>query len=159
MPPRDEAAVLDLVATNRKAFHDYFILEKFEAGLVLKGTEVKSLREKHCQLKDSYARVDPRGNMELLNFHISPYEQGNRYNVDPTRSRRLLLHKKEIAKLGVTQQVKGMSIVPLRVYFRNGRAKIELGVGKGKVEHDKRADIKKRDLDREARQAFKSRQR
>jgi SsrA-binding protein len=159
MPPKDEAAPIDLVATNRKAFHDYFILDKFEAGLVLKGTEVKSLREKHCQLKDAYARVDPRGNMELLNFHINPYEMGNRYNVDPTRSRRLLLHKREIAKLGEQQQVKGMTIVPLRVYFKGGRAKIELGVGKGKVEHDKRADIKKRDQDREARQALKSRQR
>jgi SsrA-binding protein len=159
MPARDEAAPIDLIATNRKAFHEYFISDKYEAGLVLKGTEVKSLREKHCQLKDAYARVDGRGNMELLNFHISPYEQGNRYNVDPTRSRRLLLHKKEIAKLHLLQQVKGNTIVPLRVYFREGRAKIELGVGKGKVEHDKRADLKKRDADREARQAFKSRQR
>jgi SsrA-binding protein len=159
MPPLDEAAAIELVATNRKAFHDYFILEKYEAGIVLKGTEVKSLREKHCQLKDSYARVDPRGNMELLNFHISPYEMGNRYNVDPTRSRRLLLHKKEIGKLLAQQQVKGMTIVPLRVYFRGGRAKMELGVGKGKVEYDKRADLKKKDADREARQALKSRQR
>lgn len=159
MPPRDEAAPLELVATNRKAFHDYFILEKYEAGIVLKGTEVKSLREKHCQLKDSYARVDARGNMELMNFHINPYENGNRYNVDSTRSRRLLLHQKEIDKLGSLQQIKGHSIVPLRVYFRQGRAKIELGVGKGKVEHDKREDIKKRDQDREARQALKSKQR
>ena len=159
MPPQDEAAPLELVATNRKAFHDYFILEKFEAGIVLKGTEVKSLREKHCQMKDAYARVDPRGNMELLNFHISAYEQGNRYNVDPTRSRRLLLHKKEIGKLLEQQQVKGMTIVPLRVYFKGGRAKMELGVGKGKVEYDKRADLKKKDQDREARQALKSRQR
>lgn len=159
MPPRDEAAPIELVATNRKAFHDYFILEKYEAGMVLKGTEVKSLREKHCQMKDSYARVDPRGNMELLNFHINPYLQGNRYNVDPTRSRRLLLHKREIGKLQAHTQVKGMTIVPLRVYFRDGRAKMELGVGKGKVEYDKRADLKKKDQDREARQALKSRQR
>lgn len=159
MPPKDEAAPIELVATNRKAFHDFFILDKYEAGIVLKGTEVKSLREKHCQLKDSYARVDPRGNMELLNFHINPYEMGNRYNVDPTRSRRLLLHKKEIAKLLEQQQIKGNTIVPLRVYFRGGRAKMELGVGKGKVEYDKRADLKKRDQDREARQALKSRQR
>lgn len=159
MPPPNEAAPIDLVATNRKAFHDYFILEKYEAGIVLKGTEVKSLREKHCQLKDSYARVDPRGNMELLNFHISPYEMGNRYNVDPTRSRRLLLHKKEIAKLLAQQQIKGMTIVPLRVYFKDGLAKMELGVGKGKVEYDKRATLKKKDQDREARQALKSRQR
>jgi SsrA-binding protein len=159
MPPRDEAAPVELVATNRKAFHDYFILDKFEAGIVLKGTEVKSLREKHCQMKDSYARVDPRGNMELLNFHISPYEMGNRYNVDPTRSRRLLLHKREIGKLLEQQQIKGMTIVPLRVYFKGGRAKMELGVGKGKVEYDKRADLKKKDQDREARQALKGRQR
>jgi SsrA-binding protein len=159
MPPKDEAAPLELVATNRKAFHDYFISEKVEAGIVLKGTEVKSLREKHCQMKDCYARVDPRGNMELLNFHISPYEMGNRYNVDPTRSRRLLLHKREIAKLQNAQQIKGNTIVPLRVYFRNGKAKMELGIGKGKVEHDKRADLRKKDAEREARQAFKSRQR
>lgn len=159
MRVKDEAASLELVATNRKAFHDYFILEKIEAGLVLKGTEVKSLREKHCQLKDSHARIDTRGNMELMNFHISPYEMGNRYNQDPTRSRRLLLHRREIAKLAAKIAIKGMALVPLRVYFLKGRAKIELGLGKGKVEYDKRADIKKRDLDREAHQAFKSRQR
>ena len=159
MPLKDEAASLELVATNRKAFHDYFILEKVEAGLVLKGTEVKSLRAKRCQLKDSHARIDPSGSMELMNFHISHYEMGNRYNQDPTRTRRLLLHRREIDKLAEKVAIKGMTLVPLRVYFRKGRAKIELGLGKGKVEYDKRADLKKKDLDREARQAFKSRQR
>ena len=159
MPPKDEAAPLELVATNRKAFHDYFILEKVEAGLVLKGTEVKSLRAARCQLKDSYARLDSQGNMTLLNFHISPYEMGNRYNVDPTRTRRLLLSKKEIHYFDEKIQVKGLTLVPLRIYFRKGRAKVELGLGKGKVEHDKRADIKKRDADREAHQAMKARQR
>lgn len=126
---------------------------------MLKGTEVKSLRGKHCQLKDSHARIDTRGNMELMNFHISPYEMGNRYNQDPTRSRRLLLHRKEIDKLASKIAIKGMTLVPLRVYFVKGRAKMELGLGKGKLEHDKRQDIKKRDADREAHQALKARQR
>ncbi len=159
MPAPDEAATLELVATNRKAFHDYFISDKVEAGLVLKGTEVKSLRAKRCNLKDSHARIDPKGNMELMNFHISPYEMGNRYNVDPTRSRRLLLHKREIDKMAAKVAIKGMTLVPLRVYFRKGRAKVELGLGKGKAEHDKRESIKKRDTDRELRQAMKARQR
>jgi SsrA-binding protein len=157
MPVKDEAAALELVATNRKAFHDYFIVEKVEAGLVLKGTEVKSLRSKRCQLKDSHARIDGKGNMELMNFHISPYEMGNRYNQDPTRSRRLLLHRKEIDKLASKVAVKGMALVPLRVYFRKGRAKIELGLGKGKAEYDKREDLKARAENREAQQAFKAR--
>ncbi|MES2200989.1 MAG: SsrA-binding protein SmpB [candidate division FCPU426 bacterium] len=159
MPAPDEAATLELVATNRKAFHDYFISDKVEAGLVLKGTEVKSLRAKRCNLKDSHARIDPKGNMELMNFHISPYEMGNRYNVDPTRSRRLLLHKREIDKMAAKVAIKGMTLVPLRVYFRKGRAKVELGLGKGKAGHDKRESIKKRDTDRELRQAMKARQR
>jgi SsrA-binding protein len=155
--PKDEAAAVELVATNRAAFHDYFILEKVEAGLVLKGTEVKSLRAKHCQLKDSHARVDRLGNMELMNFHISPYEMGNRYNGDPTRTRRLLLHKREILKLAQAVAVKGMTLVPLRVYFRKGRAKVELGLAKGKQEHDKRQSIKERDANREIRREMHSR--
>jgi SsrA-binding protein len=157
--PKDEAAPIELIASNRAATHNYFITDKFEAGLVLKGTEVKSLRAKHCQIKDSYARVDGQGNLEILNFHINPYEQGNRYNPDPDRSRRLLVHRREIAKLENAIRLKGLTIVPLRVYFKGSYAKMELGLGKGKAEYDKRATIKERDQNREARQALKGRQR
>ena len=157
--PKDEAAAIELIATNRVAFHDYFILDKYEAGLVLKGTEVKSLRAKHCQLKDSHARVDRLGNMELMNFHISPYEMGNRYNGDPTRTRRLLLHKREIGKLAQAIATKGMTVVPLRVYFKGGRAKVELGLAKGKQDHDKRQSIKEREADREISRELRSRNR
>jgi SsrA-binding protein len=157
--PKDEAAPILLIASNKAATHNYFITDKFEAGLVLKGTEVKSLRAKHCQIKDSYARVDGQGNLEILNFHINPYEQGNRYNPDPDRSRRLLVHRREIVKLENAIRLKGLTIVPLRVYFKGHYAKMELGLGKGKAEYDKRATIKERDQDREARQALKGRQR
>ncbi len=157
--PKGEEAPIVLVATNKVATHNYFITDRFEAGLVLKGTEVKSLRAKHCQIKDSYARVDGQGNLEIINFHINPYEQGNRYNPDPDRSRRLLVHKREAAKLEAAVRLKGLTIVPLRVYFKGSYAKMELGLGKGKAEYDKRATIKERDQNREARQALKGRQR
>lgn len=152
---KDEAAAVELVATNRRAFHEYFILEKVEAGLVLKGTEVKSLRAKHCQLKDAHARIDRAGNMELLNFHINPYEQGNRYNMVPDRTRRLLLHKRQIVKLGQALARDGVTLVPLRVYFLKGRAKIELGVAKGKQAYDKRETLRKKDADREMERALR----
>ncbi|HTB22635.1 MAG TPA: SsrA-binding protein SmpB [bacterium] len=151
MPDKDPAAPLELVASNRAAFHDYFILETHEAGLALKGTEVKSLRAKHCRLKDAHARVDRLGNMELLNFHINPYEYGNRYNTDPTRSRRLLMHKHQIAKLAMAIATKGVTLVPLRVYFKRGRAKVELGLAKGKQAHDKRDTLKAKEADRDIR--------
>jgi len=159
MTDKDPDANFELVATNRVAFHEYFIIDKIEAGLVLKGTEVKSLRAKHCQLKDAHARVDRAGNMELLNFHINPYEMGNRYNTDPTRTRRLLLHKKEIAKLGQALATKGVTLVPLRVYFKKGRAKLELGVGKGKQAHDKRATLRQREDEREISRELRNRNR
>jgi SsrA-binding protein len=159
MTDKDPDANFELVATNRVAFHEYFIIDKIEAGLVLKGTEVKSLRAKHCQLKDAHARVDRAGNMELLNFHINPYEMGNRYNTDPTRTRRLLLHKKEIAKLGMALATKGVTLVPLRVYFKKGRAKLELGVGKGKQDHDKRATLRQREDEREISRELRNRNR
>jgi SsrA-binding protein len=152
-------ANFELVATNRVAFHDYFILDKFEAGIVLKGTEVKSLRAKHCQLKDAHARVDRAGNMELMNFHINPYEMGNRYNGDPTRTRRLLLHKKEIGKMAQALATKGMTIVPLRVYFKKGKAKVELGMAKGKQTHDKRQSLREKEADREVTRALRDRTR
>jgi SsrA-binding protein len=151
MPDKDPAAPLEVVITNRAAFHEYFILETHEAGLVLKGTEVKSLRARHCQLKDAHARVDRLGNLELLNFHINPYEHGNRYNGDPTRTRRLLMHKRQIYKLAQALATKGVSLVPLRVYFKRGRAKVELGLGKGKQAHDKRDTLRKREADLEVR--------
>ncbi|WP_455379038.1 SsrA-binding protein SmpB [Petrachloros mirabilis] len=145
------------VATNRKAFHDYFIEEKFEAGIVLQGTEVKSLREGRVNLQDSYATVR-EGEVFLHNCHISPYSHGSIMNHDPTRVRKLLLHKKEINKLmGKTQQ-KGLTLIPLRIYFSGrGHAKVELGLAKGKKLYDRREAIKAREAGREVERAIKSR--
>jgi SsrA-binding protein len=159
MSEKDPAAALELVATNRSAFHDYFILETYEAGLVLKGTEVKSLRAKHCQMKDAHARVDRAGNMELMNLHISPYEMGNRYNGDPTRTRRLLLHQRQIDKLAAAIATKGVTLVPLRIYFKKGRAKVELGLAKGKQDHDKRQTLREKEADREITRELRDRTR
>jgi len=146
-----------VVATNRKAYHDYFIEEKFEAGMVLKGTEVKSLRDRRVNLQDSYASVK-EGEVFLHHCHISPYSHGNLMNHDPIRTRKLLLHRKEINKLlGKTQQ-KGLTLIPLRIYFSaRGRAKIELGLAKGKKQHDRRASIKAREAGREVERAMKER--
>src|SRR5215216_6302677 len=139
-----------LVATNRKAFHNYAIEDKFEAGIVLKGTEVKSLRDGKVQLRDSYASVDQRGEVFLHHCHISPYSHGNLMNHDPDRPRKLLLHRKEINKLlGKTLQ-KGLTLVPLRIYFSpGGKAKVELGLAKGKKQYDRRESIKTREAGRE----------
>lgn len=147
-----------VVATNRKAFHDYFIEDRFEAGIVLKGTEVKSLREGRVNLQDSYASVDG-GNVVLHHCHISPYSHGNVMNHDPLRPRRLLLHRKEINKLvGKTQQ-KGLTLVPLRLYFSpRGHAKVELGLAKGKKQYDRRDTIKAREAGREVERAIKEKQ-
>jgi SsrA-binding protein len=146
-----------VVATNRKAFHDYEITDKFEAGIVLKGTEVKSLREGRVNLKDSYAAVNSRGEAMLHNCHISPYSHGNIMNHDPLRPRKLLLHRKEINKLmGQTQQ-KGLTLVPLRIYFTpRGHAKVELALARGKKHHDRRESIKEREAGREMERAMKS---
>lgn len=120
------------IARNKKASHDYFIEETIEAGIVLQGTEIKSIRAGRVQMKDAHARIDPHGEVQLINMHISPYEQGNRFNHDPTRTRKLLLHRKEIDRLlGLTQQ-KGYALVPLKMYIKNGFAKVLLGLGKGK---------------------------
>jgi SsrA-binding protein len=145
-----------VIATNKKAFHLYFILEKLEAGVCLVGTEVKSIREGRINLKDSYAVVRG-GEPLLLNCHISPYSHGNRENHDPTRSRRLLLHHKEIRKLIGKTQEKGLTLVPLRVYLKRGRVKVELGVAKGKKLFDKRETERRREADRETRAAIKQR--
>jgi SsrA-binding protein len=145
-----------LFATNKKAFHDYFILEKLEAGIVLVGTEVKSIREARINLKDSYAMIR-QGEPFLLNCHISPYSHGNRQNHDPTRTRKLLLHEKEIRKLIGKTQEKGLTVVPLRVYLRRGKIKVELGVARGKKLHDKRETERRKELDQEARAAMRQR--
>lgn len=144
-----------VVATNRKAFHDYAIEERMEAGIVLLGTEVKSLREGRINLRDSFASVD-KGVVRLHNCHISPYSHGNMMNHDPLRPRKLLLHKKEIQKLiGRTQQ-KGLTLVPLRIYFSpRGHAKVELALAKGKKEYDRRETIKTREAGREMERAMK----
>jgi len=144
-----------LLATNRKAYHEYFILDKLEAGLVLMGTEVKSIREARINLKESYAAVKG-GEAFLFDCHISPYSHGNRENHEPTRTRKLLLHRQEIKKLIGKTQEKGLTLVPLRVYLRRGKIKLELGVARGKKLYDKRETERKKDSDREARAAVKS---
>ncbi len=145
-----------LVASNRKAFHDYFIMDKFEAGMVLAGTEVKSIREGRINLKDSYAAIKD-GEAFLFNCHISPYSHGNRENHEPTRARKLLLHRQEIRKLIGKTQEKGLTLVPLRVYLTRGRVKIELGVARGKKDYDKRETERRKEVDRETRAAMKTR--
>jgi SsrA-binding protein len=144
------------VANNKKAFHDYFILEKLEAGISLWGTEVKSIREGRINLKDSYAMIK-RGEPYLLNCHISPYSHGNRENHEPTRERKLLLHHKEIRKLIGKSQEKGLTLVPLRVYLKRGRFKVELGVARGKKVYDKRETERRKEADREAQAAMRRR--
>lgn len=140
-----------VLASNRKARHDYFIEDTLEAGIVLTGTEVKSIRQGKLNLKDSYALVEG-GEVYLLNMHISPYEQGNIYNTDPVRKRKLLLHKREITKLiGLIQQ-KGYSLIPLSVYLKKGKVKIELSVAIGKKNYDKRHEIAKKDAERRMKQ-------
>ncbi|TYR80060.1 SsrA-binding protein SmpB [Priestia megaterium] len=146
-----------LVAQNKKARHDYFIEETYETGIVLQGTEIKSIRNGRVNLKDSFARVQ-NGEVFLHNMHISPYEQGNRYNHEPLRTRKLLLHKNEINKLiGYTKET-GYSLVPLKVYLKNGFAKVLLGLGKGKKKYDKREDLKRKEAKRDIERAFRDRQ-
>ena len=145
------------VAQNKKAYHDYFIEETYEAGIVLQGTEIKSIRASRLNLKDAHARIQ-NGEVYLYNMHISPYEQGNRYNHDPLRVRKLLLHKREISKLiGITKET-GYTLVPLKVYLKNGFAKVLIGVGKGKKQYDKREDLKKKEAKRDIERAFRDRQ-
>jgi SsrA-binding protein len=145
-----------IICNNKKAFHDFFIEEKLEAGMVLTGTEVKSLRMGKANLNDSFALVR-NGEAFLNNLHISPYDFGNRENHDPDRMRKLLLHKKEITKLFSKIREQGYSLVPLRLYFKNGMVKVEMGLAKGKKLYDKREDLKKKDQKREMAQVFKER--
>ncbi|MCQ2082485.1 MAG: SsrA-binding protein SmpB [Lachnospiraceae bacterium] len=143
-----------LVANNKKAYHEYFIEEKYEAGLVLHGTEVKSLRMGKCSIKEAFIRVDG-GEVYVYGMNISPYEKGNIFNKDPLRVRKLLLHNSEIRKLIGSSSEQGYTIVPLQVYFKDGRAKIEIGLAKGKKLYDKRADKAKKDISREVEKDFK----
>ncbi len=145
------------VAQNKKAYHDYFVEETFETGIVLQGTEIKSIRAGRVNLKDSYARVQ-NGEVFLYGMHVSPYEQGNRYNHDPLRERKLLLHRREINKLiGETKEA-GYALVPLKIYLKNGYAKVLLGLARGKKNYDKREDLKKKEAKREIERAFRDRQ-
>lgn len=147
---------MKLVANNKKAYHDYFIEEKYEAGLVLHGTEVKSLRMGKCSIKEAFIRIE-KGEVYIYGMHVSPYEKGNIFNKDPLRPKKLLLHKQEIRKLIGSSAEKGYTLVPLQVYFSNGRAKIEIGLAKGKKLYDKRQDIAKKDQKREAEKEMKIR--
>ncbi len=139
---------IKIAAQNRKARHDYFIEDTYECGIVLQGTEVKSIRKGSLNLKDSYAQVK-KGELYLYGMHVSPYEQGNIYNHDPFRTRKLLAHAREIRKLNALSQADGYSLIPLSVYFKDGKVKVELAVAKGKKLYDKRASIAERDADRD----------
>ncbi len=143
-----------LIANNKKAYHDFFILEKFEAGVVLCGTEVKSLRAGHCSIKEAYVRIE-NGEVFVFGMHINPYEKGNIFNKDPLRPKKLLMHKKEINKLIGQIGEQGVTIVPLKVYFKGSLVKMEIGLAKGKKLYDKRRDIAKKDQRREAQREFK----
>lgn len=146
-----------ILAKNKKAFHEYEILERFEAGIVLAGTEVRSLRDNNCQLTDSFALVRD-GEMWLHNLHIPPFKQGNYNNQDPDRKRKLLLHKKQIRELQKATQEKGMAVVPLKIYFAsNSLVKVEIALARGKKLYDKRATMAERDSKREIQRALKSR--
>ena len=146
-----------LIANNKKAYHDYFILEKYEAGLVLHGTEVKSLRMGKCSIKEAFIRVED-GEMYIYGMHISPYEQGNIFNHDPLRARKLLMHKIEIVKLSSKIKEKGFTLVPLKVYFSKGRAKVALGLATGKKNYDKRQALAEKVAKRDVERALKERQ-
>lgn len=144
-----------VLAQNKKASHDYFIEKTYEAGMVLQGTEIKSIRAGRVQLKDSFVLIR-NGEAWISNMHISPYEQGNRFNHDPLRRRKLLLHKKEIAELAGAVQRDGYTIVPLKIYIKDGYAKLLIGLGKGKKKYDKRADERKKEAKREMEGALKA---
>lgn len=145
-----------LIANNKKAFHDYFIEEQYECGIVLVGTEVKSLRMGKCSIKEAWVRID-KGELWIMGMNISPYEKGNIFNVDPMRVRKLLVHRSEINKLDARVAREGYTLVPLDVYFSKGRAKVKIGLAKGKKNYDKRETIAKKDRAREAERDFKVR--
>ena len=147
-----------IVANNKKARHDYFIEEVYEVGIVLTGTEIKSIRAGRCSIKESYCKIDKNGEVFIHGMHISPYEQGNRYNVEPLRDRKLLMHKRQISKLIGTLKTSGLTLVPLNVYLNeDGRCKLEIGLARGKKNYDKRDTIAKKDEDRKIDRAIKDR--
>lgn len=156
MPTEDEQDGHKIIARNKRARHDYQILDTWEAGIVLTGTEVKSLRDGKANLTDSFGILKD-GELFLLNLHISPYEQGNRFNHEPTRTRKLLMHRKEIRKLIGAVERQGLTLVPLDLYFKRGVAKLTLALGKGKKLHDKRADERKREDQRDMARAVRAR--
>ena len=143
-----------LIANNKKAYHDYFIEDKYEAGIVLVGTEVKSIRMGRCSIKEAFIRVD-NGEVYIYNMHISPYEKGNIFNKDPLRVRKLLLHKHQINRIAGQVAQKGYTLVPLRIYLKRSLVKVEIGLARGKKLHDKRQDIAKKDQRREAERNFR----
>lgn len=144
----------DVVVRNRKARHEYHVLETLEAGIVLQGTEVKSLRDGRANLQDAFARID-HGELWLFGMHISPYEQGNRFNHDPVRPRKLLIRKQELRRLVGKVEQKGLTLIPLDIYFRYGIAKTTIGLVRGKQLHDKRDDLKRRDAEREMERGYR----
>ena len=148
---------IKLVVNNKKAYHDYFIEEKYEAGIELFGTEVKSIRQGKCSIKEAYVTID-NGEAFVDGMNISPYEKGNIFNREPLRRKRLLLHKREIMKLAGQVQAKGYTLMPLQVYFKNGRVKIEIGLARGKKLYDKRDDLKKKAMKRETERDFRNSQ-
>ncbi len=145
---------IKLIANNKKAFHDYFIEDKYEAGISLAGTEVKSLRMGKCSVKESFIRIE-NGELIIYGMHISPYEKGNIFNKDPLRPRKLLLHKYEINKIAGKIAEKGFTVVPLQVYFKGSLVKVEIALARGKKLYDKRQDIAKKDMRRESEREFK----
>jgi SsrA-binding protein len=147
---------IKIIANNKKAYHEYFVDETFEAGLALQGTEVKSIRMGQVSIKESYCRIR-NGEVFVDNMNISPYEQGNRENHEPLRSRKLLLHRYEIEKLVKKVDEKGLTLVPTKIYFKNSRAKLEIGVCRGKKLYDKRETLKRKQADREASRAMRER--
>jgi SsrA-binding protein len=152
--PKDQSGE-KIVCVNREARHNYFIDEIYEAGLVLLGSEVKSLRDGKANLKDSYARIQ-KGEAFLVNAHVSPYPGANQFNHEPTRPRKLLLHQREIERLTGKTKEKGLTLIPLRLYFKNGRAKVELGLARGKKLYDKRETLKRKMAEREVERSLKS---
>ena len=145
-----------LIANNKKAYHDYFIEDTYEAGIALAGTEVKSLRMGKCSIKESFIQID-KGEVFIFGMHISPYEKGNIFNKDPLRTRKLLLHKNEILKMLGKMKEKGIAVIPLKVYLKGSLVKVEIGLARGKKLYDKRDDIAKKDQKREAEREFKVR--
>ena len=148
-------AGIKMVANNKKAYHDYFIDDKFEAGIELFGTEVKSIRMGKCSIKEAFIKIESDGQVYVFGMHISPYEKGNIFNKDPLRVRKLLLHRYEINKIEAKLKEKGLTLVPLKVYFKDSLVKIEIGMARGKKLYDKRQDIAKKDQRREAERDFK----